>query len=189
MDLRRHCGFSVIELIVTVAVIATVTAVSVPSVLTGMRMLQVNGAARSVQSELQAARLKAVSANRPMRVRFNCPAANQFRMVELIGTPAAPDARDSAGDRCSQTAYPYPAADRSVLTRPNHDGPVRFLPRDVTFTSSQTIEFWADGTAHGDAGSGNPWPALAPTGVTLTVKYKTSTKSITVNGVGKVHIQ
>jgi type II secretory pathway pseudopilin PulG len=189
MDRRRQCGVSIIELIVTVAVIATVAAVSVPPVLTALRLVQLNAAARDVQSELQAARLKAVSANRPMRVRFDCPAVDQFRMVEVIGTPAAPDARDAAANRCSETAYPYPAADQNVLTRPNDDGPVRNLKRDVAFTASQTIEFWPDGTAHADAGSGNPWPAIAPTGVTLTVEYKTSTKSITVNGVGKVHIQ
>jgi prepilin-type N-terminal cleavage/methylation domain-containing protein len=188
MSARRDCGFSLGEVLVVLAIVAIVSAMSVPMILSSLDGMKANGAARDVHSELQTARLKAVSANRPMRVRFNCPAAGQFRMVELIGTPATLDARDTAADRCSQTTYPYPPADTNALTRPNNDGPVQHLGAGITFTASQTIEFWTDGTAHADAGTGNPWPAIANS-VTISLNYKTFTKSITVNGVGKVQIQ
>jgi hypothetical protein len=141
-----------------------------------------------VHSELQRARLKAVSTNRPMRVKFDCPAPNQFRMVELIGTPAAPDGRDSAVDRCSPTMYPDRANNGNRLSRPANDGSVRFLGDGVTFTASKTVEFWPDGTAHVDNGSGNPWPVIA-TPLSIDLKYKTFTNSVTVNGVGKIQIK
>jgi prepilin-type N-terminal cleavage/methylation domain-containing protein len=189
IHVRRQCGFTIIELFATIALFSIIAAIGVPMVLGSLQAMHLNAAARVVQGELQTARLKAVSANRPIRVRFNCPAAGQFRMVELIGTPAAPDARDSAANRCSPVAYPYPPTDVNALTRPNHDGPVRLLGTDVSFAASQTVEFWPDGTAHADAGSGNPWPPIAASGVTVTVRHKNTDKSITVNGVGKVQIQ
>jgi hypothetical protein len=123
-----------------------------------------------------------------MRVRFNCPAAGQFRMVQLIGTPAAPDTRDGAANRCSETTYPLVPPGTNVLTVPNQDGPVRTLRRDITFSASQTIEFWPDGTAHASTSGGNPWPQIV-NAVPISMTYKSTTKSITVNGVGKVQIQ
>ena len=38
-----------------------------------------------------------------MRVRFNCPAAGEYRTVELIGTASVPAAADTAADRCSDS--------------------------------------------------------------------------------------
>jgi len=188
-DVRRQCGFTITELLASIGLFSIIAAIGVPMVLGSMDGMKLGAAARVVHGELQTARLKAVSANRPIRVRFNCPAAGQFRMVELIGTPAAPDARDAAANRCSPTTYPYPVTNMNALTRPNHDGPVRLLGTGVSFVASQTVEFWPDGTAHADAGGGNPWPPIAGTGVTITVRYKSTDKSITVNGVGKVQIQ
>ncbi len=187
--MRRQCGFTITELLATVALFSIVAAIGIPMVLGSLDGMKMGAAARLVHGELQTARLKAVSANRPIRVRFDCPAAGQFRMVELIGTPAVPDARDGAANRCSPTTYPYPVTNMNALTRPNHDGPVRLLGTGVSFMASQTVEFWPDGTAHANAGGGNPWPAIPGTGVIIMVKYKDSYKSITVNGVGKVQIQ
>ncbi len=188
MNLRDHRGFSIIELLAVIALLAIIAGIGIPMVLGSLESFEISGSARAVQGELQAARLKAVSANRPIRVRFDCPAAGQYRMVELIGTPAAPDSADTSANRCSPTTYPYPPADTNLLTRPNHDGPVRRLKQGLTFSASQTIEFWPDGTAHADAGSGTPWPAIGAD-ATITVQGKTKTKSITVNGVGKVQMQ
>jgi len=156
--------------------------------------------ARSVERQLQSARMKAVSTNRPMRVRFNCPVAGQYRMVELIGTPSAPAAADdaAAATRCSATGYPYPDVTSGVFDLPNNDGPVQTLDRDVTFVAVQTIEFWSDGTAHVDQGSGTPWPVIPsddPVEITLRLTTGTSAqqaeslKTIEVNGLGRIRIQ
>lgn len=188
MHASRDSGFSITEVLATIALMALLAGIGVPMVLAGLDSMQLTGVVRSVQGELQSARLKAVSANRPMRVRFDCPVTGQFRMVELIGTPAAPDARDTASNRCSPVDYPYPPADVNPLTLPNHDGPVRYLKTGMTFSASPTIEFWPDGTAHADAGGGAPWPAIAGSGLSITLSHKGTLKSITVNGVGKVQI-
>ncbi|HYU79328.1 MAG TPA: GspH/FimT family pseudopilin, partial [Vicinamibacterales bacterium] len=143
---------------------------------------------REVERELQTARQRAVSKGRAMRVRFNCPSAGQYRAVELIGPTSAPTAADAAADRCSPSLYRYPANDTDPLTKPNFDGPVRELESTVTFSNSQTIEFWADGTAHYDNGATGRWPMIPPAGVSLTLTRKGKTSTLEVNGLGRIKI-
>jgi prepilin-type N-terminal cleavage/methylation domain-containing protein len=184
-----QCGFSLIEMLVTTAVIAIVAGIGVPLLKDASDGIKLGDATRSVERELQNARLLAVSGNQPMRVRFNCPAAGQYRVTELIGTPRLPAAADSAADRCDMTAYPAGDSDKNRLTRPNRDALLRTLDSSVTFTNQTTIEFWQDGSAHTNSGGTNPWPPIAGTGYTITLTRGSKTKSILVNGVGKIQIQ
>ena len=112
--------------------------------------------------------------------------AGEYRMVELIGTPSVPAAADSATNRCSTTLYPFPASDRNPLTKPNNDGPLRYLTSDTSFQTAATIEFWPDGSAHMQSGTTNPWPVIASTGTSIVLLRKSKTKTITVNGLGKI---
>jgi prepilin-type N-terminal cleavage/methylation domain-containing protein len=181
-------GFSLTEMLAVVSVFAIVAATAVPvmrDVTENMRLAQ---GAREVERELQTARLKAVSSNRAMRVRFNCPVAGQYRMVELLGTPTKPTAEDDAANRCQVNAYPSPAADTNPITVPNHDGPVRRLPKDVSFGAFKSLEFWPDGSVHIEA-VGAPWPIVPPPGTAISVTKGLSVKQITVNGLGKIQLQ
>ena len=111
-------------------------------------------------------------------------------MTELVGTPSIPAAADLAANRCSLASYPYPAdSDKNPLTRPNKDGPLRYLDPKVAFSATTTIEFWPDGSAHTNTGGTNPWPPITGTGYLVTLQKGTKTKSILVNGVGKIQIQ
>lgn len=186
---RSNAGFTLIDIMITLGVFAVVTAAAVPAVVdmtSGMRVAQ---GARDVERELQAARLRAVSSNRPMRVRFNCPVAGQFRVVELIGSTTAPDALDSATTRCSETTYPYPASDNNPLTRPNNDGPLRRLPAGLAFGAAPTLEFWPDGSVHQNNTGANPWPVVASAGTTVTVTKGSTVRTVTINGLGKIQLQ
>jgi prepilin-type N-terminal cleavage/methylation domain-containing protein len=182
-------GFTIIELVLVVALIAIVSAMAVPLVLSSSAQLRLSGAARQVERELQSARMKAVRANRVMRLRFNCPAAGEYRAVELLGTVSAPAVDDDdarAAARCSVTNYPFPDLDMEFFAVPNSDGPVQTLPPDVTFAAVQTIDFWPDGSAH-IGGTGVPLPMA---GITLQVHHAKLTaaadRQITVNGLGKI---
>ncbi len=188
--LGGEAGISLIDMIASCAVIATVSAMAVPQLVNTVDLLRLGMAVRDVERELQFARLKAVATNRPMRIRFDCPSAGKVRVVELIGTSTRPDANDadSVVNRCNETTYPYrpTGADQSRLTRPNNDGPVRTLYSGTSFTAKQTLEFWPNGTVHTacqnncDAGP----PQIGT--VTLTLLRKSKTKNITVNGLGKI---
>lgn len=179
------------DTLATVAIIATLAAVATPQMFDGVDRMRLGMTARDVERELQFARMKSVSTNRPMRIRFNCPVAGQFRVVELIGTPRVPVAADGAANRCDETIYPYrpTGADINRLTRPNNDGAVRRLQPLSTFTAFPTLEFWPDGSVHVDTGVGNPWPTLTPAGATVTVSRKGKTRNITVNALGKIQLQ
>jgi prepilin-type N-terminal cleavage/methylation domain-containing protein len=183
-----HSGFTLIELLMVVALVGIMSVVGVPLLGQISGTIQLGEAARQVERELQSARMTAVSNNQPVRVMFNCPAAQQYRMVELIGTPAAPAAADGVVGRCSTSTYPFPAPDNNPITRPNTDGPLRELPTLVTITTSTTIEFWPDGSAHTNTGGTNPWPPIASPGTTIILTRSGKTKSILVNGIGKIQL-
>ncbi len=188
--LHSALGFSLTDMIVTMAVIATLMGVAIPEAVNTVDQLRLGMATRDVERELQYARLKAVSGNRPMRVRFDCPSAGRVRAVELIGTPAAPDATDADTytARCNETTYPYrpTGADQSRLSRPNNDGAVRYLQQGTTFTAKQTLEFWPNGTVHTACQNACDITATQINTVTLTLSRKGRTKNIVVNGLGKI---
>ena len=186
---RDAHGFTLVELVAVMALVLTVSAIALPSMLAARDRIRLGQAAREVEREIQTAKARAVTKSRPMRVRFNCPAAGEYRAVELMGTPAAPVAADAAANRCSDTLYPYPPADLNPNTRPNLDGPVRTLDSTVTFSASQTIEFRPDGTAYRDPGGGGVFELIPTTGVNIRVARSGVTRTITVNGLGKVQLQ
>jgi len=193
--LYQSAGISLIDLLATLAVIGTVSAIAVPMLSDSVENQRLGIELRNVERELQLARLSAVSANRPVRVRFNCPATGYYRRVELIGSvndPATGDDADNQGvRRCSTTYYPYPAADKNPLTRPNNDGPLMQLNSKITFTSTQTLEFWPNGTVHVASGavSGQPWPQVGSTPVNILMTKGATTRSIVVNSLGKIQLQ
>jgi type II secretory pathway pseudopilin PulG len=186
---KRDDGISLVDLLVVVALIGLISGISIPPMLGAVDRMRLGQSAREVEREMQTAKQRAVSRGRPIRVRFNCPAAGEYRVVELIGSAAAPVADDGAADRCSPTRFPYPAGDQDAMTRPNLDGPVRRLDPTVTFGATQTLEFWPNGTVHYNAGVGNPWPMVLPAGVPIAVTRAGTTSTLMVNGLGRIQLQ
>jgi len=186
---RSPAGFSFIDMVVVMAMLGTLAAIAVPAIHNIKDGIVLGEAQRMVRSELQQARLKSVSSNRIIRVRFNCPSPNQFRMVELIGTPSAPTPTDNAPNRCSDVAFPYPPSDHNPVTRPNEDGPVKRIDTSVSFGATQTIEFRPTGTAHSVNADGTSGPPLAGAGAAITVTKGAAVKAVTVNAVGRVQNQ
>jgi len=176
------------DTLATLAVTATIAAIAVPIVTNAFENQRLGVETRNVERELQTARLSAVSTNRPIRVRFNCPSTGMYRRVEVIGTVNTPHTDDAESQAAARCAYPYPAADKNPLTRPNNDGPIQQAHPTVTFSAVQTLEFWPNGTVHVPAAT-NPWPLLGATGASITLAHGSSYKSIQVNSLGKIRIQ
>ena len=194
---RSNRGFSIVEQMFTLGILATVAAIAIPALTNTIDGQRLGMEARNVEREMQLARLAAVSTNRPIRVRFNCPSAGYYRRVELIGSVNNPDTgddSDSAGtNRCLLSHYPYPAADKDPLTRPNNDGPLQQLNSKVTFISFQTLEFWPNGTVHipNSVPGPTPWQQIGtnPVNIVLTYGQLGQTRLISVNSLGKMQIQ
>ena len=180
-------GFTLIDMLVVVTIIATISAIALPSMLGAMDRMRLGQDARQVERELQAAKARAVVKGRTMRVRFDCPVAGQYRTVELIGTPTVPVAADSAANRCDQSVYPYPA-DNDPATTPNLDGPLRRVDDTVSFAAGPTIEFRPNGTAFYEASAAD-FDLIPVAGVEIRLERYDVTATITVNGLGKIELQ
>jgi Tfp pilus assembly protein FimT len=178
--IRSQSGFSINELMLTVAVAATLMAVAVPILTDVSEGARFNASVRMVERELQSARLKAVNANTVLRVRTNCPSVGFIRTVEVVGNAGV----DSALDRCDATRYPYPAADTEMATRPNHDGPARVLP-EGTMVGDVVLQFSPDGTVSQVVAD---VPQRIDGAVSLTVSRNYKYKSVTINGAGKIQL-
>ena len=176
---RSEHGFTVVEMLMVVSMIGILAAMALPVMRDVTATIKLNEAARMVEREMQDARLKAVNSNRVIRVRMNCPATGYIRSVEVLGT-----AVDDAANRCT-TAYPFPAPDTDIMTRPNFDGPVRTLPAGAT-VSNVVLQFSPDGTAVSVV-AGTPTTITTPVAVSITRESKS--KTVTVNNVGKVQLQ
>jgi len=163
-----------------VAMLATLSVIALPVMQDMTATMKLNEAARMVEREMQEARLKAVSSNRVIRVRLNCPATGYIRSVEVLGSPA-----DTATNRCMTSAYPFPPADDDIMTRPNFDGPVRTMPNQATVTN-EVLQFSPDGTAINVI---NNVPTAIVTPVTVTISRNGKSRTVTVNNVGKIQLQ
>lgn len=177
---RRDRGFTLTDMMITVAAFVTIAGMAVPVMTEVTADIKLSEAARTVERELQYGRLRAVSSNRIVRVRMNCPAAGSLRTVELLNSSA-----DTSANRCSPAAYPYPAADNDAMTRPNYDGPVRTMPAQAS-VGTHIIEFHPDGTAMNVVSN---VATTITTPISITVTRKSQSRTITVNGAGKVLLQ
>ena len=188
-------GFTLVDQMLTLGLIVTVSAIAVPSLKNSIDSQRLGMESRAVEREMQLARLSAVTTNRPIRLRFNCPSTGYYRRVELIGSVNDPNTGDDADSRaavrCNDVTYPFPAADSDPITRPNNDGPKMQLNPKVTFSvgGTQTLEFWPNGTVHKyTATTGSPWLPIDAT-VNILLTSNGVTRSVTVNPLGKTQIQ
>jgi len=172
--MRSSRGFTLVEVLLVLAMIAVFAGVSIPMVMGAMRSYRLTAATREISNQISAMRLEAVTKNRRMRLRLNCPAVGMYRSVEWTGDAAI----DTAGNRCMPSAYPYPDLDST--TAPNTDGPLRFLPQGMSFGTVQEIEISSMGRVTAVTGA---LPAQ------IGVTDGTTTRQVRITSAGQVQIQ
>lgn len=170
-----------LELLLCVTLVSILASVAAPLVDGAMRGYALTTSAQTVAAQIRQARMLAVSRNVTMRVRFNCPAVNSFRIVELVGNLAI----DTAADRCSETVYPYP--DQNAAARPDADRPIVRLPENATFTGVMDLQVANTGRVTRLVGC--PLCVTAAGNVTLTLSNGSRTMVVQVTPNGQVQIQ
>ena len=180
---RGESGFTLLELIIVVAAATTLAAIALPRFNSFLQSQRARNAARLVERELQTARLKAVATSRSLRVRFNCPAAGQMRILEVTGVAAT----DNSTSRCNPATYPSPGPQDTLKSTPSLDSPVIYLPTGTTVTGpAVNYEFNPEGNVYSVSAT-NVVSALTGD-VTLTVTRAGFSNTVTMNALGRVRL-
>lgn len=111
--LRGKQGFSLLELLIVITLIAIMTAIAITSIANTMPNLRLSAAARRVMTDLMLARMKAVSINKPINTTF---AAGQYTIdppgqTTTIGTEFKGVTLSSSGN---VTFLPYGTSSASI---------------------------------------------------------------------------
>jgi len=77
---KRESGFTLIELMVTVGILAMMAMIDTPAFMSMMPGMRLNGATRQVMGDLMAARMKAVKLNHRTKVIFD--SSSQYRICD-----------------------------------------------------------------------------------------------------------
>lgn len=87
--MRQAAGFTLIEILIVVALISVLAGTAAPIVAEGIRQYAINSAGQQVASTIRAARFQAVARNQTLAVRFDYPAAGQYQVVDTATPPNA----------------------------------------------------------------------------------------------------
>jgi len=116
-----HEGFSLVELLIVVAIIAITAGVAAPNILAYMRNYSVRSGTSLASAEIQRARQKAVQRNTNNGIIFVITSRRQFRVYPEDANP----------DQLDGNAIPISV--RQGFNQANTDSPPRYLPDWVEF--------------------------------------------------------
>lgn len=85
---HQHSGFTVLELMVAIGIAMVVLGIAVPSLLTWLPTLRLSSGARQVATDLQVARMKAISQNTKFQMSFvgSIPGAKSYEIQKDNGS-------------------------------------------------------------------------------------------------------
>jgi len=149
------------EILIVVALIGIVSAISVPVFMESNRRGALWSGAERIGAAVRSARLKAISQNTTYRVVFNCPSPNELRSLILTGDAGI----DDAAGRCGDTYE----GDSGIIE----------LPSGVAYDVDDTTELLVTGRGIFSA-IGGAIPA------TITVTHGAATRVLTVSGTGQI---
>jgi prepilin-type N-terminal cleavage/methylation domain-containing protein len=162
--MRSDRGFTLIEVMVVVALIGILAAIGLPVLTESTNRNAVWTASEQIGSQIRQARLKAITRNQPFRVTFDCPVAGQYRVLAFQDDPLI----DDAVDRCSQTY--------------EHDSGVYTMPVNVSYGAGLPILHVNGRGVYSIAGVPGPMPDTI-----ITVQFgSTHSRDLTVSSTGQI---
>lgn len=158
MAYKDHSGFTLLELLITVAVLAILAAIALPSfqsVLEGRRLV---GAAENLFADLQFARSESIKRNEVIRFQVTTGADWCFGV----------DDDDAAACDCTSNACE-----------------IDTVPKNVVSTDYTNIQMSAGGVIKFDPRQGLPDSAQT---YTYRIGASGRTKTVTVNSIGRIEM-
>jgi prepilin-type N-terminal cleavage/methylation domain-containing protein len=135
----RHEGYSLVEIMIVVALVATLAAITVPSVQGAVQQYALLTSGQQVVSTIRAARLQAVSRNQILKVRFDFPANGQYQVVNAVD--AAVGLPQTLGQQIAFGAF----TDVQFTTAGRLAAPVVITVTNGTAAQDRTINVSASG--------------------------------------------
>ena len=105
--MTRHAdkrGFTLVEMMIVIALLAIIAAIAAPNFQTYMAQRRLNGAARQVMTDLMDARMKAVSENNQFKVFFLD--THQYKVLDDENNNGTEDTGETSVTKDIQSNYP-----------------------------------------------------------------------------------
>ena len=136
--INKSTGFTLLELMIIIAVMGVLSAIAIPSFMSLLPGMRLNGAARQIMGDLMAARMKAVKENNEYKVFFNSPSANQYQILDDDNNDGIADAGEAITTKNIQDNYVDVSlsASSDPIFYPRGTGPTPSCT--ITVTSSAT---------------------------------------------------
>jgi len=80
--MRKDKGFTLVEMIVVIAIMGIVSAVAIPNFYSYAAGMRLRSASRDLYSTLQSTRMKAVRQNTRWAVQFDAPTPTNYRVID-----------------------------------------------------------------------------------------------------------
>ena len=163
--MRSTRGFTLFELLIVMAMIGIISAIALPVLGGSTARNQVWTGSELIGSQIRQARLKAISRNMSFRVRFDCPAAGQFRVLQVTGNATI----DNATTRCTD--------------QQTYDSGVLVMPANVNYGTPPILTVNSRGVFSASGGT----PGGIPTVITVShTQAGTATRSLTMSATGQI---
>lgn len=139
----RQAGFSLIELILVMAIILTISAIAVPSLINTVADVRLRSSASTLQGQIQQLRMQAVKDNKPYSARMTTSGGAALMYVDIdagsdydAGEPAVGLAKDVTVASTGAPTMPTSTLDVSAYTNGTMSTAITFNARGLPCTGT-----------------------------------------------------